>query len=156
MFCGLAEFIGAFFVSSLGSRSAPGRTPPNGLNAQQQWLQHQQQVERPQHPQLAYAPPVVPRGGSRSRSPVSHGGAVEMDDDDKKISTSYRSLGLPHIVGPRNCPPKRFRQSLINSCDPDVWGMIRLSGLGEEYCEVTNLLQHPKRRGSRKYQKAQS
>ena len=42
---------------------------------------------------------------------------MRFPDDDRKVSTAYRSLGMVHVYGEKKATPKKFRASLCASCD---------------------------------------
>ena len=64
------------------------------------------------------------------------GGLCRFPDDDRKMSTAYRSLGCTWMVGEGRCCPKKFRMSLITSCNSQEYPMVRLSQLGEEQIDM--------------------
>ena len=113
-------------------------------------------MPQPQHPGMAQLMPpgCIPQqqhGASshqshpsnRSRSPRrSSSHRVDEDtcmavftDDDRKLSTTYKSLGLHHLYGAR-CTPKRFRASLCSACNNELYPMVRMSQLGEEETDM--------------------
>ena len=61
---------------------------------------------------------------------------MQFVDDDRKLSTAYRSLGCSWMVGEGRCCPKKFRMSLITSCNSAEYPMVRLSQLGEEQIDM--------------------
>ena len=76
------------------------------------------------------------RSNRRSRSPArdlsTKSGRIRFDDDDRKISSTYKTLGLAAVSGERRCTPKRFRATCCSSCDEEEYPMVRTSQLGEE------------------------
>ena len=53
-------------------------------------------------------------------------------DDQPKLSTSYRVLGMVWKFGARASIPKKVRTSCVHACDPTEWTLLRLSLLGED------------------------
>ena len=56
----------------------------------------------------------------------------DFTDNDKKMCSSYRALGLFHIHGNKKCAPKKFRASLMTSCDHLRFAMLKLVNLDDE------------------------
>ena len=73
------------------------------------------------------------RSRSRSRTPLR-----ERKDDSHAISSSFRALGVPHLVGQKRCMPKTFRATLSNSADEKRFPMMRLCQLEEEQVDMMN------------------
>ena len=94
--------------------------------------------------------PLVPQNMSqtagapraeRSRSPpMNHGTRVpdmpDFFDDDKKLSKTYKALGMVWLHGERRCCPKKFRCSLTTCCNPDEFPMVKVSQLSEEFVDL--------------------
>ena len=55
-----------------------------------------------------------------------------MVDDPRKLSTSYKSLGLVWMHGEKRTTPKRFRASLCTACNDDEYPMVKVAQLDEE------------------------
>ena len=55
-----------------------------------------------------------------------------MVDDPRKLSTSYKSLGLVWMSGEKRTTPKRFRASLCTACNDDEYPMVKVAQLDEE------------------------
>ena len=55
-----------------------------------------------------------------------------MVDDPRKLSTSYKSLGLVWMNGEKRTTPKRFRASLCTACNDDEYPMVKVAQLDEE------------------------
>ena len=76
------------------------------------------------------------RQRSRSRSRVvdlfTSSGRMRFDDDDKKVSSCYRTVGWVIGVGEKRATPKRFRASCCTACDAEEYPMVRTSQLCEE------------------------
>ena len=72
---------------------------------------------------------------SRSRSPTT-GEVPTFPDDKAKMSSSYRTLGMMWKTGERRCMTKKFRMSLIASCNSLEWPMMRLSQLTDEQVDL--------------------
>ena len=57
-------------------------------------------------------------------------------DDSHGISSSFKTLGLHHVNGPKRCMSQLFRCSLINCADPRRWPMMRLAQMEEEAIDM--------------------
>ena len=57
-------------------------------------------------------------------------------DDARKLSTTYKALGIPHVHGVKRVTTKKFRSTLINACNSDEFSMVKLSQLSEEETDV--------------------
>ena len=91
------------------------RTPPGRSGAQRRALKRH----------------VSARGeSSEDRSPP------RFKDDSHGISSSFKTLGLYHVNGPKRCMSKLFRCSLINCADPRRWPMMRLAQMEEEAIDM--------------------
>ena len=60
----------------------------------------------------------------------------KMLDDDRKLSTSYTSLGLVWMHGEKRTTPKRFRASLCTACNDDEYPMVKVAQLDEEQVDL--------------------
>lgn len=65
----------------------------------------------------------------RSPSPVP-----DFPDDSQKLSASFLTLGCSHAHDKYRCTSKKFRASMVTSCSPTRWPMMKLSQLSE--CQV--------------------
>jgi len=54
-----------------------------------------------------------------------------MVDEPRKLSTSYKSLGLVWVSGEKRTTPKRFRASLCTACNDDEYPMVKVAQLDE-------------------------
>ena len=57
-------------------------------------------------------------------------------DDNKKISTTYRALGLSWMHGTTRVTTKKFRASLCAACNPIEYPMLKVSQLECEYVDI--------------------
>ena len=100
-----------------------------------------QQAPGPQAPQAQHAPKS--HGGASAGQRNLHRRGSQSDDeglkpiptfpdDDTKLSTAYKTVGALHMSGKTRCLPRKFRASVINCCNPDLWSMVLLSQLDEE------------------------
>lgn len=77
----------------------------------------------------------------RSRSPVGFGAnglpaRPKFADDGSRMSSALKSLGMQWSVGKDRCCSKKFRDSLVCSCNCHEWPMIRLSTISDEYTDM--------------------
>jgi hypothetical protein len=94
----------------------------------------QQNFHTPSEPQ---APRVSLTAKSDGRlEVVSVTTRPKMLDDDRKLSTSYTSLGLVWMHGEKRTTPKRFRASLCTTCNDDEYPMVTVAQLGEEQVDL--------------------
>ena len=73
----------------------------------------------------------TPRGPSLGLPPVPR-----YDDDGSRISNSYKTLGLEHLVGKTRCTTLKFRISLITSCNADEYPHLRMSQVSGERIDM--------------------
>ena len=76
-------------------------------------------------------------GIDSARPPVQPFVVVEFPDDQTKLSTAYKALGMSWQHGERRVTAKRFRCSLCTVCDPDEFPMLKVCSLS---CEMVDLL----------------
>ena len=64
------------------------------------------------------------------------GHRTPMVDDPRKLSTSYKSMGLVWMHGEKRTTPKRFRASLCTACNEDEYPMATVAQLDEEQVDL--------------------
>ena len=91
-------------------------------------------IQQPGGPPALVDQPPARRSRSRSRTASGWGATAPrgFPDDKSRLSTAFRGLGLSWLHGAKRVCPKKFRMSLISSCDPQQWPMFKLSQLTEE------------------------
>ena len=96
--------------------------------------QMQQRFTPPSEPQPPRISLTAKSDGSFDVVSVSKRPA--MPDDDRKLSTSYTSLGLVWMHGEKRTTPKRFRASLCTACNDDEYPMVKVAQLDEEQVDL--------------------
>ena len=56
-------------------------------------------------------------------------------DDARKMSNSWKASGLAWMYTAARVTPKKFRQTMICSCNSHLYPMIKLSHLSEEWTD---------------------
>lgn len=101
-------------------------------HVQQQQAHQQQQQQQQQVPGLGVAPPLT---RERSRS-LGEPPSFHFSDDCRKISTTYKALGMVWLHGEKRCTPKRFRASLCAASNSDEYPMVKVSQLEDEHVDL--------------------
>ena len=88
-----------------------------------------------------YANTSAPQGPQRGQPPrdrMTATGRIAFADDDKRLPRKYRQLGGVHLIddGMNRVTPKRFRASLVSSCDNKIYPMVRVGMLDEEHTDL--------------------
>lgn len=91
---------------------------------------------REQYHDPQYGRERSPRRGGGTGIRVLPNGRQSFADDSRKLSTTYRSLGMLHVMGEKRCTPKRFRCSLCSSCDAEEYPMVKVSQLDDEHVDL--------------------
>ena len=65
-------------------------------------------------------------------------GRIAFADDDQRLPRKCKQLGGIHLIddGLNRVTPKRFRASLISSCDNKVYPVVRVGMLDEEHTDL--------------------
>jgi len=61
---------------------------------------------------------------------------MRFDDDERRLSTTYASLGMAWHYGKTRTTVKKFRASLITACNSDEFPMVRMSQLTDEQTDI--------------------
>ena len=100
-------------MGGMGGLGTPSAAMPHGIP---------HTVTQHTTPANTQAPPVV-TGPPQAK--------ITFPDDDRKVSTNYKALGMCWLHGDRATPVK-FRSSVCASCDPGEFSMVRVSQLDAE------------------------
>ena len=100
---------------------------PGGLMQQQQ-LEFSMSTGSSCRPDRSRSPRALSLSDIPARPPFA--------DDASRLSSALRSLGLAWQVGKDRCCSKKFRDSLVCSCNCVEWPMVRLSTIIDEYSDM--------------------
>ena len=86
--------------------------------------------------QMQFGQPRPPAPVVQTR--LSASGRLNFPDDEKRLPRKYRQLGAIHLIedGINRVTPKRFRASLIASCDHKLYPLVRVGMLDEEHTDL--------------------
>ena len=116
----------------------PGRAADDGDRASRQRGSSRREPPRTRRGPLTRHASGGSGPRSRSRSPNDRRALPRFKDDHQGVSSSFRSLGLAHMVGLKRCMPKSFRASMIAACDPVLFPMYKLAALESQDVDFMN------------------
>ena len=105
-----------------------GQMAPNGVMFGHGGQQQSQYTIMPPNPP---DPRILDRGDSLCIPPYQ-----PFPDDDKKLSTAYKSIGLSWKWGEKRVATKKFRCRLCAGCNSSEFAMLKVSQIDDEYVDI--------------------